>query len=82
MKAKERTQSWPEGIGTLDSFQDYLQGRTEEVGRALNPGAGLDSGDPYLNGFGDGVIVGLKLAKGFIFSYMESTRRGIDKAVP
>ena len=60
----------------LDAFRTYLEGRRKEIARALTPGQGLDTWDPFLNGFGQGVQCGLEIAEGLVYSYLEWAARG------
>lgn len=76
MTPQNEGQEWAEPRNVL-GFLRYLERRQAEVGRAVGPGVGLDSPDPFLNGFGQGVRCGLELAAGLAHSYLECVAGGL-----
>lgn len=55
--------------GAMNAFNDYFGKRCEEIAEAI--GHGLDTADPYLNGFAQGMQSGLDIAQGLIYVRIE-----------
>ncbi len=60
----------------LTAFYYYLRNRRTEVAEAIGDGA-ICSGDPYLQGYSRGHVVGLDMAIDLISSFSEFADKGI-----
>lgn len=66
-----------ETLDSLEAFRSYLEKRRLEICEAMSPGVGLETWDPYLSGFAQGMRTGLEIAEDLVYAYSEWIRRGI-----
>lgn len=64
-------------LDILEAFRSYLEKRRIELSEALNPGMGLETWDPYLSGFAQGMKCGLEIAEDLVRSYAEWVTREV-----
>jgi len=64
---------------TLGGYREYLEKRKEDLTEALTNGVGMDTWDPYLTGFSQGMKSGLEVAEDLVFSYYEWLSRDIPR---
>lgn len=75
----EKLPEWADNVklDIIEAFREYLSHRREELSEALNPGMGLETWDPYLNGFAQGMKTGLEIAEDLCISYSEWVMREV-----
>ena len=75
---EEQIPEWAdnEKLDTLEAFRSYLDKRRGELIEALSSER-LDTWDPYLNGFSQGMKTGLEIAEDLVWSYMEWVTREV-----
>ena len=75
----EKLPDWADNVklDILSAFRSYLEKRRVEMSEAMNPGMGLETWDPYLLGFSQGMKSGMEIAEDLIYSYMEWVRREV-----
>jgi len=76
---REKLPEWFDNdrLDTLAAFRSYLRKRSSELTEALTAGVGLDTWDPYLNGFALGMKSGLQVAEDLVYSYAEWVTREV-----
>jgi hypothetical protein len=66
-----------EKLDILEAFRQYFGKRRGELNEALSNGMGLDTWDPYLSGFSQGMRSGLEIAEDLVYSYKEWVTREV-----
>ena len=68
-----------EKLDALETFRSYFEKRRLEISEAMDPGARLETWNPYLSGFAQGMKTGLDIAEDLVYAYTELVSRGVPR---